>query len=265
MKNILIPVGNTERTPRTLQYAIDFAAATKAQLYVMRAYKLPLKTGNLSNVNKVVQQNNKEILEGMVANADSKDVTIKVVTYKGDVIAGIKGFEKKYAIDLIVINSRSIDARPNVYLGSTTGSIVKDTESPVLIVHETQKFTPIKSLLTAFKSGNINGQDKKLNILKELTKIFKTNIELLLVKIPKHKAEDLEISTSLTNLTTKVSTTENDTTYQAVLEHLNQSTPDMLCVFRRRRGFFKKLWEHNTVLKKDFDTKIPLLVLKVNL
>jgi len=57
-------------------------------------------------------------------------------------------------------------------------------------------------------------------------------------------------------------TSENGTLFQGVLEHLNENNPDMLCVFRRRRGFFAKLWEENTVLKKDFESKIPLLVLR---
>jgi hypothetical protein len=37
----------------------------------------------------------------------------------------------------------------------------------------------------------------------------------------------------------------------------------MLCVVRRKRGFFKKLWEKNVVLKKEFFTDKPLLVLQV--
>jgi hypothetical protein len=36
----------------------------------------------------------------------------------------------------------------------------------------------------------------------------------------------------------------------------------MLCVFRRKRGFFKKLWEKNVILKQEFHTSIPLLILK---
>jgi hypothetical protein len=36
----------------------------------------------------------------------------------------------------------------------------------------------------------------------------------------------------------------------------------MLVVFARKRGFFEKLMESDMVYKKDFFTKIPLLVLK---
>ena len=56
--------------------------------------------------------------------------------------------------------------------------------------------------------------------------------------------------------------TENATTFQAVLEHFQSNNPDILCVVRRKRGFFKKLWEKNVVLKKEFYISKPLLVLQ---
>ena len=44
--------------------------------------------------------------------------------------------------------------------------------------------------------------------------------------------------------------TENATTFQGVLEHFQSNNPDMLCVFRRKRGFFKKLWGKEYYIKK---------------
>jgi len=36
----------------------------------------------------------------------------------------------------------------------------------------------------------------------------------------------------------------------------------LLCVVRRKRGFFAKLWEKNSILKKDFHSStLPVLVL----
>jgi hypothetical protein len=59
----------------------------------------------------------------------------------------------------------------------------------------------------------------------------------------------------------KTTETENATTFQGVLRHFETYNPDMLCVVRRKRGFFTKKWENNTILKKDFSSSIPVLVL----
>jgi len=39
----------------------------------------------------------------------------------------------------------------------------------------------------------------------------------------------------------------------------------MVCVIRRKRGFFARLWEQNHIKKEDFESRIPLLILKGNL
>ncbi len=262
MKNILVPIGNTDTATNTLQYAIDLAAAFEARVYLMHAYTLLPRAGAISNVEGVMQRTSQQTLDALVEQVDSKAVPIKVVTYKGDVIDGIKDFEKEFDIDLIVVNPRSTDIREEVFLGSTSGSIVKNTHSSVLVVPDGYSFRPVKSILAAFKSGKIKKEKHKVEVLKDFIRTFQTEVKLLLVKTPGYEEDDLKISAGLMDISRNVTITENATTYQAVLEHFQSVQPDMLCVFRRKRGFFQKLWESNAILKKDFYTTIPLLVLK---
>ena len=93
------------------------------------------------------------------------------------------------------------------------------------------------------------------------TSNLKKIIDLLLVKIPYHNEGDFEITGEMGDLLNIITKTENVSTFQGVLEHLQSHNPDMLCVVRRKRGFFTKKWEKNTILKKDFYSKIPVLVL----
>ena len=71
-----------------------------------------------------------------------------------------------------------------------------------------------------------------------------------------HIYKGMDISSQLTF-------TDNPTTYHGVLEHFQAKHPDLLCVFRRKRGFFKKLWEKSTVSKSEFFAPVPVLVLSV--
>jgi len=81
------------------------------------------------------------------------------------------------------------------------------------------------------------------------------------VTTPESSEEMKALSTALQKLQSSYKKSENATTYQGVLEHFQSHNPDMLCVVRRERGFFKKLWEKDVILKKDFYTSKPLLVL----
>lgn len=260
MKHILVPIGSTENAINTLQYAIDFASQVRAKVFVFRAYKIISKAGTIINVNDIVARETQLYLRSVVNSVDAKQVEIKIISAKGGTLENISAINNELGVDLIVVGPKSNSIKEEVFLGSTSGSIVKQTQIPVLIVPENYKFKPFKKALTAFKTGIIR-KERVLEPLEEMVRIFNTKVNLLLVKTPNYKEEDLILDDALKAIQNELTTTENITTFQGVLEHFQSNNPDLLCVFRRKRGFFQKLWEKNTILKSEFHCTIPLLVL----
>lgn len=261
MKNILVPIGSTETAQNTLQYAIDFAADINANVFVFRAYKAKSKAGTMINVDAIIERETNLYLRTMVNAVDRKNVDVKLISAKGSVVESVETIDEELGIDLIIVNTKSNSIKEEVFLGSTAGSLVKKTNIPVLSVPPGYKYEPIKSVLLAFKSGIVNSKTA-LNPLKSIAKKFTPQVNLLLVKTASFAEKDLVLNQDLTELQTSFTTTENATTFQGVLEHFKTHEPDLLCVFRRKRGFFTKLWEKNTVLKQEFHTSRPLLILK---
>tara|TARA_B110000881_G_C18428105_1_gene439437 strand:- start:85 stop:879 length:795 start_codon:yes stop_codon:yes gene_type:complete len=260
MNHILVPIGSKENASNTLQYAIDFAKEIGAKVFVFRAYKVLSKAGTFININDILERETNLYIQTMISSVATKGVDVKMISAKGGTVESINSVHEELGIDLIVVGPRSNSIKEEVFLGSTSGSIVKQTEIPVLIVPEHYKFSPFKVALTAFKSGILEQQDV-LTPLQEIKSLFKTKINLLLVKTPEYKEEDLIVDASLKALQNTFSISENVTTFQGVLEHFQSNNPDLLCVFRRKKGFFQKLWEKNTVLKSEFHCSIPLLIL----
>jgi nucleotide-binding universal stress UspA family protein len=261
MKNILVPIGSTENAKITLQYAIDFAAEIKANVLVFRAYKATSKAGVMVNVNAIIERETNLYLRTMVSAVNIKNVDVKLISSKGSVIESVEAIDNEIGIDLIIVGAKSNSIKEEIFLGKTAGRIVKQTEIPVLAIPEGAIFTPIKTILTAFKSGVVKSKTA-LNALHFIADKFNAKVNLLLVKTPSYKEEDLQLHKDLDKLKANFTITENATTFQGVLEHFQANNPDMLCVFRRKRGFFKKLWEKNTILKEEFSTNVPLLILK---
>ncbi len=260
MKNILVPIGSSENAQSHLQYAIDFAKAFGAKLYVVQIYNVFTKAGTMMNVEKIIERESLEFLNNLVSNVDDKGVDIAIRSLKGSLVDTLELASKTAEIDLILIEPRTTSIKDSVYLGKTSGKIIKQTDIPALIVPEGYTFKPATTILMAIKSAVIKKKGV-LNPLKSVQDTFKSAINLLLVKTPYHKDGDFDVKDDLKTLMSSISTTENATTFQGVLEHFQSHNPDMLCVVRRRRGFFAKKWEKNTILKKDFHSSIPVLVL----
>ncbi|MET7028657.1 universal stress protein [Sediminicola luteus] len=263
MKNILVPIGTSPEAHETLQYAVDFASEFSSQVFVMEVFNVKgTGAGTLANLQEKVAESSKERLLEIINKVDAKKVDIKIATYNGDLIDGLISIDSELGIDLIIISPRSNDIKEELYLGHTSGRVVKRTDIPTLIVPKGTVFKPFKSILTAFKSGVLK-RKRILDPLVDIQKKFGSKVNLLMVKTPGYSDDDLKINTALMDISSQLTLTENSTTYLGVLEHFRSQHPDLLCVFRRKRGFFKNLWEKNTILKSEFYAPVPVLVLSV--
>ena len=261
MKNILVPVGSSKNAVSHLEYAVDFAKAFGAKLYLVQVFNVHTKAGTMKKVDHIIERESIANLKEHVSKVDTKNVEVVLKTFKGKLVDTLELVCKTLDIDLILIEPKTTSTNQELYLGKTSGKIIKQTSIPALIVPEGLKFKPIVYILMAVKSAIIKKDDSLLP-LKQVMSQFKSILTLLLVKTPYYNEGDFDVKGELAKLATKIVYSENATTFQGVLEHYKDHDPDMLCVVRRKRGFFTKLWENNTILKKDFySSTLPVLVL----
>ena len=260
MKNILVPVGSSKNAVSHLQYAVDFAKEFGAKLYVVQVYNVYTKAGTMIKIDHILESESLEFLRSHVSKVETKGVEVIVKALKGKFIDTIELVCQVADIDLIILEPRTNSIKDEVYLGKTSGKVIKQTDIPALIVPEGYQFKPIYNILMAVKSAKIK-KEGVLIPLKDIQLNFNATIDLLLVKTPFHNKGDFDVNDELTSMVSNTVKTNNATTYQGVLEHYKSHNPDMLCVVRRKRGFFTKLWENNTILKKDFYITLPVLVL----
>ncbi len=264
MKSILVPLGSSNRAINTLQYAIDFAVVSKGKVYVVQTFEVPKVAGTLKNINKVLTDKVKLELAQIMEKVDTKGVEVIKCSIKGDLVSTIPILEKELNIDLVIASAKPVSIDSTLYLGAITGSIVKRTEIPMIIIPKDYKFKPYKKVMLGVRSGVLKHNDI-LNPLTYIVDLFKTSVSLVHIVTPKNFPEDNVLHDDFKAIANETIYTENATVFQGVLEHINRISPDLLCVIRNKRGFLTHLLETNSINKIDFESRIPLLVLKGNL
>ena len=73
-----------------------------------------------------------------------------MVTYNGELVDGLNDVNKEMGIDLIILAPRSHDIQEELYLGATSGGIIKRTDIPTLVVPKGTKYVSFKNVLVAF-------------------------------------------------------------------------------------------------------------------
>ena len=146
MKNILIPVGSSKNAVSHLQYAVDFARVFGAKLYVVQIFNVYTKAGTIIKVDDILEKESLAFLKSHVEKVDTQGVEVIVKTFKGKLVDTLELICQTADIDLILIEPRTNSIKEEVYLGKTSGKIIKQTNIPALIVPENFKFTPIQKL-----------------------------------------------------------------------------------------------------------------------
>ena len=134
MKNILVPIGSSENSINTLQYAIDLACEIDAAIFVLRAYNVQPKAGTIINVDGILERESNLYMRSMINSVNRKGKEIQLITAKGNVLDSIDSIQKEIGIDLIVMGPKSNSIKEEVFLGGTTGRVVKQKNIPILIV-----------------------------------------------------------------------------------------------------------------------------------
>jgi len=261
MKTILVPISSFENGETPLSYAIEFASEINAKIYVVKTYGYSSVVSSLKSVGPILEKEAKKELKVLLKSMDTKNVEIVATVVKGTLAENIVAIRKTIPIDLIVSVSNRISKDETIYIGKITGHIIKHVDCPILVIPLSYKYKPIHAVLMAIKSGIIK-REHVLDPIVDLLAAFKAKLNLLQVITPRLTEEDLVIREDLVELAASFQSSENATVYQGVLEHLIENNPDVLCIIRRKRGFFSKLWEHDEIYKVDLESRIPLLILR---
>ncbi|WP_299886306.1 universal stress protein [uncultured Lacinutrix sp.] len=250
MKTFLVPISSLKEKKATIIYAIDYAKLVGAEMI----YGIQL--------NEIREEDH---IEDIMSYAKTQGIDINFRFFEGDTIEYIKEFCIDFNVDLIIASARAPKTNDKLFLDDLSGSIVRKTDMPVLLIPDNYEFKDVNTVLTAVKSGIIK-MEGALDPLEHTLTHLKAYMTLLQVKTPTFLPEDLMFDKDLARITSKYYSSENATVFQGVLEYIHEIKPDMICVFRRKRGFFKKLWSDatldNSVSKSDFESRVPLLVLK---
>ena len=117
MKNILVPIGSSDAAITTLQYAIDLAQEIDANVYVISVFQEFSRVGGMSKVNTLLKEESENRIDAVLNAVDKKDVSVIAHPIKGEILEGVKRFNKHVPVDLMVLSPRSNSQREEVYLG----------------------------------------------------------------------------------------------------------------------------------------------------
>ncbi|UAB84812.1 universal stress protein [Zunongwangia sp. SCSIO 43204] len=189
MKKILVPTDFSIEAENALKIAAKIAKKFEAEIYLLHMLDLPLSLidpvqGNSQNVPEALYF--MKLAHMQFSNIKEKEylnnIAIAEAVQFNYAFKGITEFAKNNNCDLIVMGSHGSSGFQEMFIGSNTEKVVRQSEIPVLVIKEATPDFNIEKFIFATDTEI----DNKKTLLKaiEFAKLFDAELNLLFVNTP---------------------------------------------------------------------------------
>ncbi|MFL9836146.1 universal stress protein [Flavobacterium sp. ST-75] len=279
MKHILFPTDFSQAAKAAFVYALRFADSFDAELILLHVYDLPIvDTPPMPEMTKeifdIVEMNQFESFRDELPElhkiAEKKGlghVRIKNMLLYGDLVYNINKVTKDEDVDFIVMGTKGASGLRETFIGSTTASVISNSDVPVLAIPEEAEFHHrIKNI--AFTTQYREKDNDALKSALEIADKFKATVQCLYIKNPDDPSDiDERIAEWRMYYREKNIDFFNiagDHIEQTILDFIESQHVDMLVMRKHKRGFFEGLFHRSLTKKMAYHTKVPLLVFHEN-
>ncbi len=187
MKSIIVPIDFSEQSEIALKVAATLAKKNNAELYVL--HMLQLSPAIMSGTEYIPQEHVVHLIKltekrfgEFLDKPYLKDVNITPIIKHYKVFSEVNDLAEKHEVDLIVMGSHGVDGLQEIFIGSNTERVVRNSEIPVLVVKgEVDDFKPDRFVFACdFKEESVEAAKKAV----AFAKLMGAELRLVYINTP---------------------------------------------------------------------------------
>src|ERR1035437_4738866 len=272
MKTILVPTDYSDTANNALQYAVELAKFSKAKMILLHVYPIPvptaevpimmispqeLKKGNESRIKK---------LEKKISAQVAGKVKVQSMVRSGFTVEEIMNVIKVKKVDLVVMGITGTGNISEVLIGSHTTSLIKQTQSPVLVIPKAARYKKIEKIMLAYDYTKVVNEDA-VKRFKQFAKLFKAKVLVLDVEKPQTvpKYENMLAGGKFVKSLKEVDSVMFFSSAENMTDGINAFADEHKCgcvaMIHHKHNTLSRLVHESNTKRMAFHTHIPLLAL----
>ncbi len=187
MKRILVPVDFSKEAECAARVAASIAKKTGSDIFLLHMLELPVNTIDPAELTSI--RTEPQIIYFMKLAHEKFEKFIKLPFFKGIKIvesvqfhhafSGIINESKKNKIDLIVMGSQGVSGLQEMFIGSNTEKVVRNSDIPVLVIKKGKDKFDAKNIV--FASDFKKESKRVFPKLLEFAQLFDAKIHFLYI------------------------------------------------------------------------------------
>ncbi len=265
---ILVPTDFSENAARALRFAISITNRLGGSITVYHVYRIGSSAAETfkSKLGEIMREDKLKALDALIEEYKGfqRDGSLEAHAAVGDRVDLIVDRADKKGYDLICMGISGESAVDDFFMGNTTLGVVRNANTPILVVPRHAKPMVLKTIVLAVDQQGISTP----GLLKQLVAFAK--LQNSQIKVYHHAKDDkpepmppsVEAELKGLEFSYHSVTPETDDISESIQQFVKEQNADLLCLIRRRRGFFSRLFSENVSRDSLFDSKIPILIVK---
>ncbi len=270
MKTILVPTDYSDIANNACDYAVELAKAYDAKIILFHAYQVPLPSNEMPVMVITPQDLEKEntlrikMMETEVRSKNNAKLEIESLTREGFTIGKIIEIIEEKNVDLVVMGVTGTGKISEALIGSHTSSLMKETQTPILVIPEKAKFEEVKKIVFAY-NYNEKVNTEAIRKVKKFAKLFDAKIYVLDVEKPTviPMYENTAAAETLENALKDVDHTLFYSSSDEITDGLNlfadEHKCDWVAMIPHKHTFWSRLFTKSNTKQMAFHTHLPLL------
>lgn len=271
MKKILVPTDFSKRSANALNYAVQLAKKTEAEILLFHVYSVPVlpEDPTLISTAQYLEEEALESLEKLKESLEELDPSLKIscATKAGSPVSEISDYAKNQRVDLIVIGAQGIGYIQERIFGSTTSNLIRKVEIPVMVIDKQVKFKEPKKIVLAVDFAETDDQEV-LAPLKKLAAKFQSHICILnifteanVVPTFAEITEGFRLEKALKHTHHTFFEMQHPDAAMGINEFVKKHDIDLVAIISRKHSLIGRIFHEPLTKEMTFHSQVPLLVL----
>ncbi|MCP9199949.1 universal stress protein [Gramella sp. GC03-9] len=277
-KKILVPTNFSKHAWNALIYGLAIYRKEACTFYILNAFgsanflgdNLSILKDEENDPEKLATHGLDKLMKGLSFRKENPKHNFETIAHDGSLTEGVQEAVDTHGIDLILLGAIGDSAAVNVAYDNAISRIIDKVENcPILVVPESIQLIdePEREIVfpTNFRSPY---KLRELSALIDLSSYLNASVRVLYINVDNKKmTEEQEAQKeNLAGLLSDIEFSFHNLTKTSVTTgvHLfiESRESDLLALYKRKQGFFSKLFSKAVIEEVDFNTKVPILILK---
>lgn len=276
-KKILIPSNFTKHSWNALVYALNLYKSVPCTFIILNAYKVSSRISLSRNQNAELEAAKAEsekgllkIKQGLNFRQENPKHTFETISRNKDLADALQETVDTYKTELILMVSRGENVSINAAFENEISEVIQKVEDcPFLILPEQMQELPEENREIVFPTNyKFPFKNKEVRALIDMAIHLNASIRILYIdsdgkSLSKEQEQNKEmLKTYFSEVDFSFHKLTQTTVTTGIHLFIESRESNFLALYKRKQGFFSKLFSQRFKEEIDFNPKVPVLILK---